>query len=597
MNPQAQRYAQFGLILAAVAVVYAVLALALPERGFWTTDGGNKFIVIQNLLTHGTADIAYPAVGSDPHGHFFPDGEFHFHKHPDGRMTSFYPPYYPFLCSLWMHGTGTNPVWLSVLSGLAAVAVSWLLIRRLTPESPPGLPLTALAFGTPFWFYSLVLWEHQFSIFWAILAMTLLVGETFTRSAPPRRAVYALAGLLLAVSCWFREESYLLFGAVGLALLVMRTPWRRLAWLGGGWAAAMLPLWWYQYAVYGHILGLHALGYRALAQLKPVTPGWDALLEKTSNFYVFLFKFAAGMPFPDPWAIGLILPFVALLAVGLLRPEKKLTKRLKLWLLPLAAGCSAILTIRIFRNPEPVLNTIFTQGLFPAVPLLAVAAAESRSLWREKPVFRLILLGWLFYTLTACWGLNQGELGLIWGPRHYLVWLPLLVPLAVHVLLRDEIASRRSRAGRLLLASGILLFLTSLALQVHGIIMLQGKKQASEKIVTELEKMPSPVVVTDVFWLGEECGAMFYEKQFMCVKGDEDLDELLAQLRQHGVKDFTLVLSTRPDYRRLSNAALQRLLDQANAGQPRQIVSPGAGFLGLLMTECRFKLKTASGRE
>ena len=87
------------LPLAALAVIMTGVAWLLPHDSFWITDGGNKFILLQNLLRHSTTVIAYPAADIDPEGQFFPDGGFHFQR-VGGHFQSFYPPYYPWLCAV-----------------------------------------------------------------------------------------------------------------------------------------------------------------------------------------------------------------------------------------------------------------------------------------------------------------------------------------------------------------------------------------------------------------------------------------------------------------------------------------------------------------
>ena len=580
------------LPLAALAVIMTGVAWLLPHDRFWITDGGNKFILLQNILLHGSTAISYPAADIDPEGQFFPDGGFHFRRVGD-QFQSFYPPYYPWLCAVAVKYAGTAAVFLlSLVSGLACVWLTLRIAKTMRLALPAPLLAAAAGLGTPFLFYSLVFWEHMFSIVFAAAAMWLVVKARFysdDKPPVPLLLYYAAGGLLLAVSSLFREESYILLGAVGLALLCLRTPFRALATFGISWVLPLVPLWMYQYSTYGHILGSHARGYQALAD-KIHAPGMmDRIVLKMSNFYVFLFKFQAGAPPPEIYATILVLPAILLVAASLLLPDRKYKRVLTAILLAGCALSALLLEIKLLRNPDPIINTLFTQGLLTAVPLLLVPIAGARGLWREHPACRFILLTWLFFGLTVCLFLNQGELGLIWGPRHFLVLMPLLVPAAVYLLMRWYAARGRGWSEKVLFFSAAALFLTSMATQFHGVSTLYYKKKASAAIVATLKSMPEPVVVSDVFWLGEDCGAIFFEKKFMQVDSDKELEALLKRLEQKKVGSFILVLSANPMYRSLSNPAIGRLLSRVEPVAQQQISMPRAGFMTVIITTCRLK--------
>ncbi len=576
----------FSLVV--TAVIFGVISWLLPHDSFWITDGGNKFILIRNLAQTGSTNIVYPAADIDPEGTFFPDGGFHFQR-VNGGFQSFYPPYFPWLCAqLFKFGGAAAVFALSLISGLVCIWLSLGIAKTMRLAVPVPLLTATTAFATPLLFYSLVLWEHTFSIVFAAAALLLILKVRFFSVSTKAIYWYIAAGLLLAVSSFFREESYILFGAVGLALLLMRTPLRSLAALGVSWALAMLPLWWYQYHVYGHVLGSHALGYQALSQKIHVSGVWEQIFLKITNLYVFLFKFQAGAPPPDLTGALLIIPLVLLALVSLLLPEKKFKFMMTAMLLPLCAGCVLILTVMLFRNDDPIINTLFTQGLLTAVPLLTVLLAGARQLWKEQPVFRFILLTWAIFTLTVCVFLNQGELGLIWGPRHFLVLMPLLMPLAVYALIRLKDAGRGS-LGQVVFIAAVGMFALATAIQIHGVVTLYRKKQASSQVVEAIKKNPDPVIVTDIFWLGEDCGAIFFEKKILQIDSDHELQRLILKLREKGVETFTLVLSSQPLYRSLTNDAVSWLLTKVDPVSQQQIVSPRAGFMGVIITRCHIK--------
>ncbi|MBN2641333.1 MAG: hypothetical protein JXR78_06760, partial [Victivallales bacterium] len=59
------------LMLSGVLLIYLSAFVLLPSGAFWITDGGNKFILIQNMERFGSINIDYPARDIDPEKRFF----------------------------------------------------------------------------------------------------------------------------------------------------------------------------------------------------------------------------------------------------------------------------------------------------------------------------------------------------------------------------------------------------------------------------------------------------------------------------------------------------------------------------------------------
>lgn len=112
------------------------------------------------------------------------------------------------------------------------------------------------------------------------------------------------------------------------------------------------------------------------------------------------------------------------------------------------------------------------------------------------------------------------------------------------------------------------------------------KKEASGAIAAALLKQPAEVIVSDVFWLPEDCAAIFYRKKFMQVRDDRQLAELLELLRRRQVKSFALVLSAEPMFRRLTRPGIERLLQEVRILKEERIVTPGAAFMSVGVFVC-----------
>ena len=566
-------------ITAACAALLAVLCLIQPDNAFWITDGGNKFIITENLLARNSSEIRYPAADLDPEARFFPYADFHFRKTADG-IRSFYPVYYPWLAAP-ARRLGGNAA-LLLLSAAAGLGCAWLAgrIARQLGFRPAVRLLTipAVLFTTPLLFYSLVFWEHALAVCLATGGISLWLDEKPSRVSWRTIA----AGALMGLSCVLREEGYVLLAAWGLAGLCCRAGIYRLAAWGAAAVAILLPLWIGQLFETGHILGNHALGYAALAK-HGGTGG--RILEKLSNLYVFLFQFDAGAPGAGRGNYLFILPAVAAVATGLRNGVRRFP-RLNRFLQVTAIAGIAWLTWQLYRNPDPVINTLFTQGLFPGVPLLILLASSWPLPAAGDRRVKFLLTAAGFYLLILTPLLNQGVPGVLWGPRHFLILLPLLTPLALAGGLLP--AEQTSEPAQRRLSYGILTatLLVGAAIQLQGVRTIMIKKEASGAIAAALLKQPAEVIVSDVFWLPEDCAAIFYRKKFMQVRDDRQLAELTELLRRRQIKSFALVLSAEPMFRRLSRPGIERLLREVRILQEERIAAPGGAVMTVGVFVC-----------
>ena len=50
------------LLITAICLIYALLTALMPRDVFWITDGGNKFITMENIIRDRTDAISYPSA-------------------------------------------------------------------------------------------------------------------------------------------------------------------------------------------------------------------------------------------------------------------------------------------------------------------------------------------------------------------------------------------------------------------------------------------------------------------------------------------------------------------------------------------------------
>jgi hypothetical protein len=553
-------------------LVGVVLAL-LPHEVFWITDGGNKYVQVQDLALSGAGDlaVAYPARPLDPELRFFPYGGHHFQK-LGGRILSFYPPYFPLLSLPGYRLLGPAGLYLLPWLGFALVLVGFAaLLGEIGLAAWRAPAVFAFALGTPLLFYGLTFWEHTPAVALSTAAVFLLVR------AGGRFPLAFAAGIILGASTALREEGYALAAALALAGLIAwkKVPVPPAAAFVLGWACAMAPIWWFQARLYGSPLGLHALAYGSLSRPR----GAARWLAELGDLPFYLFRFHPDLRFN----VALVAPFVLLLLLGLRRPRQ--TGRAEPALLWLAAASAALLIALLVVHPEPVFNTLSTQGLLPHTPLLLLVLLRLRALL-GNPSSPIRFLAWacLLYTLLIALPLHRADVGILWGPRHFLPIYPLLFALAL-LALRDLLAAATPSRRRALATAAAVLALLGLAVQVHGLRLLALKKEATHRILQAVRDTPAPIVVTDAYWLPEELGALWFEKSFLFVSSDADYRDLMARLAARGPDQVTVVLA-----RRYGNLSPPSLLDlRARTLDAEPVATPGVGFLDVMVLSCRVR--------
>ncbi len=529
-------------------------------EGFWITDGGNKFIMLVNFLRHGEWAIHDPAVALDPLSRFFPDGIFHFQR-CGGKIYSVFTEFFPLLAAPFYRWLGFPGLLIWPLAGgLWTLWAESQLLRSL--KFPPGawflLPLSVLAL--PLGFYAAEFWE-----------MTLFAGAALSGVALMLRRNFVAAGLVLAAGLWLREEFYVLIPILavvwGWSFREWRGPLRMLLICGAG--AGLL--WLYQYGHYGHILGLH--GSRYYQHNAPATPEpWWCRLE---NYWIYLLRFQAGsMEFR--WFYGVLyLPFALTAVAG---AWKRRPHRLDTALLALTAVSSVVLLVLLWRNPFGSLNTVLLTGLWTGVPVAAGFWLNWRRLLTcRRGVWRFLTAAVLLYTLVLPPVLTRSDLGVIWGPRHFLWLLPLL-------LLGSFYALRRRRFWFGVLA------LATVGIQGYGLLLLKEVKAESAGLTAELRRAGAgtELMLTDAFFLPEMTPELFFERPIRLIRDDAALDDALVMLRERGVSRVLLVLST--THRRISNPALARALQRLRPVAPvRTSEASGAPFLRVRMAVCELQ--------
>lgn len=472
-----RRHEVLALMLATLIVAIALIATQ-PRDVFWGPDSGNHFIQTQSIL-RGRIAIEHRF----PVGHHFVDIA--------NKTYSTYSPAFPAAAAPLYAAFG---YWGLFVLPILGTVLMIALLPALTARSIL-LPGVLLVFGTPVLWYTIVFWEHTIAAGIAVAAFILA-----ERERP------LIAGVLAAIGTVFREEGYVVIASIVVAMLVTR---RRPYAFAAAAILALVPWWLFNWRLFGNPLGLHAAIYSSIAQG-----------NKLANFYPFLFEFTG-------YRIVCIATALLMLLI--------LFKRT--FLMGAALGF-LVLTVLLFMSPAPMRETLYTQGLFPAIPFSAAMFLA----WREHPRFRVVavLAGIILTTLIV----NQADFGVTWGPRHYFWMFPLIAVMAV-----ESIPSSRP-----IVIAAIVLAACSFAIQFEGIRILRMKLRFSESLLDVVRTDANRFVVTDVFWIPEDLASIFYERDIAFARNDQEFITL--------TRGSNLYIASR-QYRLITNRGFQPVMQRA----------------------------------
>jgi hypothetical protein len=497
----------------AILIVAATLIAArslLPAGVFWISDAGNKYLVAENFVAGGFAHVAigYPAAELDPGFRWFPTAGEHFRRVGAQffSIVSFVFPLLnaPFVALLGEAGATILPL----LGGIGVLALV-PRIARAAGVRDDAATIVAVALATPLAFYALDFWENTLAAFLALAAIALLLRQ---------RAW--LAGGAVGLSCALREEGYVFLVALGIAV-AMRERRAALRLLAGA-AAVIVPLLVAQQLIYGNPLGLHLAVHTAADGI--------ALPERLArNVFYFLLQFHERTGLAGVLALA---PVAAIIVGAVGAGERARLVAQSAVLVAAAAGLALIVL-----HGDPITNTRYTQGLLLFLPFSVLFATRWRELVSGGPdrtddVVRLLARTVCIYVAVMPLVLRANWSGIIWGPRYFVVITPLLVIVSLAAIDR----SRRARA------MAVALFAVAIALELHGLVLLQRKLAATARL-RDAVRGAAPVVVTDVFWLPEELGSLYFEKQILMPPTARECSLALRTLRSRGVERVTVVTS------------------------------------------------------
>jgi hypothetical protein len=512
------------LALVCVTIIYAILAFAvLPRDAFFSSDEGLKFIQLQNFLRNGRSGLTveYPGRELDPDLSYVP-----INNPPalirQGQVYAVYPVLFPLLAApLYRTLSYAGLYVIPLVSALLTLVITWWL-ARLTGGSGTSSTIV-LGLCCPLLFYSLVFWDHTLGTMLSTLATVLVVKYL----DDARKPWLIAGGILLGLAIWVRSEMYVMGLVMPLVLFFLsRRRFVNTLSLCLGMLVALVPLWVFQFQVYGSFIGPHVGHFAWLAEELPMTTDrvaiiYHTLLEGNSS------------------ALLSFLYIMAFVASAILFRSARLRRRSLL--IVVNFGFLAIVTIPniVEASAGRPLGGLITTApflVFGFTTLLNSSVGQGN---------RMLLAIGLGYTALVC-VFTPVDPGLQWGPRFL---LPILPPLAVVATnnFRALEAIGDLRSGRLLRACFVSVVVLSLVVQVTGLMTLRIIKIRDRDLIQRTSQLDAVYILSDEYGFAQYAAPLFYDKQFFYVRDQEDYQQLTETLVNHDISRYAFVTYPVPD--------------------------------------------------
>lgn len=530
-----------GLALAAIAVVYASIALALPAEVFWSPDEGTKLLQALSRRDKGSraADIPYGGRGLDPDLTFYP--RLLHPRHPaalrsilypqptaDGGVRVHWPVAFPAVSLVAYRAVGPRGLYLMpILGGLMAAAAAGAIGRTVAPSAAAPAAL-AVGLATPVLFLSQLFWEHTPATAYCLIGVLLLV-RSGGKLGP--RLVGAAAAFAVAVA--LRPETLLLVAVVplALALMVERRPEGR----------RRLPRGWWILPAGACVFAAVVVGLRPDAGAVVIEGLQSALARARALVEIIERASALLSPFPsrltDAWfdldaELGPALPralarlgttgaLVAVAAAALREPFRG-------W--AVAAGGSLVLipSLWVACSPEPY--RAIHALILPAPYLVLVALLLRPPPSARRPAALMLGLVMVFYlAIGTALAMTKMVGGLEWGNRYLLTLTAIgaVVAVAGAATYGRRDGERRPRLA--VVAVTVLCLVTGGLYQARGVRELIISKRVLDECRREVLEAGGPVV-TDLYWLPAAIAGTFATRPVFTLAARDDLERWVGRV-------------------------------------------------------------------
>ena len=489
------------LVAAGICCIYLACLFLLPARPvFWSPDEGGKYLTLSQIMISGpwSAPLPYLAATLDRDLEHVPQL---YWLRQDHTIYSWWSAWFPAVSivpySLFgVQGLNVLPLLSSLIASFAVYTSVLSASRRLALGA---MVVTAMA--SPFWFYGLTFWEHTLQALLVLLGTAAAIRACITGQI----RWYAASGILIGFAFYFRLETVIFLGAVGLTCTIwasLRLRERREAMpvirglivLCLCFLATLGPFLWHNTTQEGYPLGRRNALDASRTVARVLTYGRQSGLEILPDFLVgSIGHQGVDLKSPLRWMF-------VLASIGCALSRRLLYSGLELFaylsIVTLTALCGLVLLTPGYRS---------VHGLILIAPYVAfvgwswhAAGSRETSLWGIAA--SATMFAFLIATAIGGW---QAQGGLQWGMRYALPLFALLIVATTRgaqSVLTDAALSASMK--RILLGSMVILALLGAAFQFRGVRELAAdrwKYVSWEQRLSSLQQ--DSLIVTEHNWL------------------------------------------------------------------------------------------------
>ena len=510
-----------GLIIL-IGVLLTLWIQAYRRDGvLFSGDGGLKALVAQRLAQQ-LSDFSFPldvalntpvpdwveAVWQDGLYPFTPP---YVYQVGSQRFITF-PFTFPAVTAPFYALFGDRGLYVVPIVSLWAIWFRFVQVGKRAAWSTTGLclGLVTLIFASPLTFYSGTYWEHTLAValaFWGVTTL-LFPPISFQSGSYPSGYRVFISGVLIGLSVWFRPEFLCLIAAVGLIALIgwLMPAWKiapkldfsRAVILIGSMVLTICIFFALNYGIYGYPLGIHAIQVAEessiATQVRQAQDGYRQLLGSLWRY----FPLAA---------------FVFLSA--LMSPEIKRT---------------------VLKKPKP--KTRYNHSAF-------LADRASRNLET-----RCLLVLSILFILSVPLIVPPGAGGKQWGPRFYLIVIPMLSIVLAQQLQANFFRPWARRAA--LVFTALILAISIYTNTVQGLLQsyehpktksvsLAANYEPIAPAIAQLNQESLPWVAISHQYVAQQLWSALPEKIFFRAETMADVERLADALTAQNETAFTYV--------------------------------------------------------
>mgnify|MGYP001026532442 FL=1 len=374
------------------------------------------------------------------------------------------------------------------------------------------LGLIALIFASPLSLYGGTYWEHTLAV---VLAFWGVSGLMFPKQAGLSRRRILGCGILIGLSVWFRPEFLCLVAATSLLALIgwLLPKWRiapvltlsKACILIASMACSVGVFFALNYAIYGHPLGIHAQQIVEESgvsnQLAQAKAGYEQMLGALQQY------------FPLVWVVGV----AAVLSVALKRSTVKENR------------------LKSTQLKEPKGHYFERLGIRKTADSILIPS-------------RFALALCLLFALSVPLIVPPGAGGKQWGPRFYLILMPLL-SLVLAEQLRPHFFRAWGRRLLILAAAGAI----ALGIQLNTIngafatfkdgsnTSLRANYEPIAPAIAAFQQQPLPWLAMSDEFVAQQLWSALPDKTFFRAETIEQVKQLATALIAQNESEFLYV--------------------------------------------------------